>query len=897
MSPRTIVRTAVILTAGLFALALVSGARQSVPDQTPKPAPKPTLVPLLWTQGQPAETIRTVVREVAEGGNTGFVWESRPHPDYLGPRWWADLKVAVDEARRRGLDVWIFDEWMYPSGLAGGRVIAQDPAFTRHILLDRTITAAGPAAEKEWSLPAELQPSEKVISVSAFPVETKGDDDTIDLTGKAATPDLIRVRWAMPPGSWRICWTTARPEAPREGWRMDTMVDVLNPKVSQAFLKLTHEETYKRFRADFGKTIKGFFSDETGFRNVDSYDSLPGKPGMPMPWSPVFLEYFQRTKGYDPRPWLGALWYDLGRRGRTVRFDLMDAYASALAEAYFKPQQDWCLAHGVRLIGHLVEDNGADHNLGYGPGHWFRAMRYFDLPGIDIVGYQVTPGLDAGTNIWEADSKEGWDQEFFQFGLPAMARGAALIQGTAEIFSEAFGAYGWGEGLRMVKWIGDWHLVNGLSVLSPHAMTMKYNDPDCPPHFNRTSGTPQWRQYAAWSASMKRLQKILLECDPVYDAVVLYTAESAWAGPAQAVAPVVRALETRQVSTVVLPYATWEAEGDLLEGRWQYRGQAFSTVILPSVKFAPAWTVERLADFAEQGGRVIVIDRWPEASVDGREDDAVVRAVDRLRIAAGASLIALPEIGRAVEGLSRPVFTPGNTGLVVSRRRSAETDWILIHNRSLDAAATGTLAVRDDRPGAAGNRVVRYDAERDAYLEVPSLLQRRGFDVTLDMPPGALWALRIGKALPAVAAVPESETVTELRPQWEVVELDDAGKETARRVRVSALEDWRRWKDWSAFAGTLRYRASIDLSALKGELLLDAGRVGELAELRVNGKSAGIRLTPPYVWDITSLVGTGASAIEIDVTNTAQARWRDAFSRGDAVSGLLGPVRVLSGSR
>ena len=75
----------------------------------------------------------------------------------------------------------------------------------------------------------------------------------------------------------------------------------------------------------------------------------------------------------------------------------MDVYSRAFAENFFKPQQEWCHAHNVRLIGHLVEDNHADHQLGYGPGHWFRAMQYFDMPGIDVVGYQVTPGVDAGT--------------------------------------------------------------------------------------------------------------------------------------------------------------------------------------------------------------------------------------------------------------------------------------------------------------------------------------------------------------------------------------------------------------------------------------------------------------------------------------------------------------------
>src|SRR5450631_3164544 len=60
-------------------------------------AQQPPLVPLLWTQGQSPDRIRTAIREVADGGNTGFVWESRPHPDYLGPQWWSDLRVAVDE--------------------------------------------------------------------------------------------------------------------------------------------------------------------------------------------------------------------------------------------------------------------------------------------------------------------------------------------------------------------------------------------------------------------------------------------------------------------------------------------------------------------------------------------------------------------------------------------------------------------------------------------------------------------------------------------------------------------------------------------------------------------------------------------------------------------------------
>ena len=109
----------------------------------------------------------------------------------------------------------------------------------------------------------------------------------------------------MPDGEWRIVWVVERVLTPKPGWVMDNMIDVMNPQAAQTFIRLTHEATYAHFGAEFGKTIKGFFSDETGFRNITSYDSLPGHPGMPMPWSPAYAEFFQSIKGYDPRPEAG----------------------------------------------------------------------------------------------------------------------------------------------------------------------------------------------------------------------------------------------------------------------------------------------------------------------------------------------------------------------------------------------------------------------------------------------------------------------------------------------------------------------------------------------------------------------------------------------------------------
>ncbi len=827
------------------------------------------LIPLVWTQGQPPETIRKVVREVAEGGNTGFVWESRPHPDYLGPHWWSDLHVAVDEAKKLGLEVWIFDEWMYPSGIAGGLIVNKNPALANHVILDRTATMEGPATVDLTRAPGLAKKEERLVSIAAF---RKGE--FVDLSGKTS--------WSAPAGSWRVCWVTTKSLAPKAGWRMDNMIDVMNPAAVSEFIRLTHEATWEHFKDDFGRTIKGFFSDETGFRNITSYSSLPGTPGMPMPWSPGLAAYFERRKGYDIKPLLAAMWYDLGPRGRQARSDLMDVYATAFAEVFFKPQQEWCRAHGVRLIGHVVEDNHADHQLGYGPGHWFRAMQYLDVPGIDVVGYQVTPGMDAGGNPWSVGSRTQWDQEFFQFGLPSMARGAALMKKSREIFSEAFGANGWGEGLRMVKWIGDWHIVNGIGFLSPHAVTMKFNDPDCPPHFNATSGNPQARYYSGWAAYFKRWQRLLASTDPVYDAAVLYTAESSWVGPAQTADPVVRVLENQQISTAVLPYDVFAREGKFENGRWAYNGQHFRAVVLPYVKYVPAAAIRRLSEFARAGGLVVVVDRWPEASVDARGDEQVSEAVAALKQARNARLVSLPEVAAVVAPGAPVAMRVSNPALMISRRVGPSGTWLILHNRSLSIQAEGTLTVL----GSAG-RATLWDPVRDAYVSLPQTRIASSLSVRVALKPYEMAAVRIGEPLPTVEDAIAWQPGESVSGGWEVVSRGQAAR------RVSALDDWRRWEGLDQFAGTVTYCTTLRLAAGAAPVALDLGEVGEIAELRVNGRNAGVRIAPPYVFDITKLVHAGENQIEIDVTNTAQTKWIDGFSRGDSASGLLGPVRVL----
>ena len=71
---------------------------------------------------------------------------------------------------------------------------------------------------------------------------------------------------------------------------------------------------------------------------------------------------------------------------------------------------------------------------------------------------------------------------------------------------EIFGAYGWSEGVRMMKYLVDHFLVRGINHYVPHAFSAKlYPDPDCPPHFYAHGHNPQFRHFGALMRYLNRM--------------------------------------------------------------------------------------------------------------------------------------------------------------------------------------------------------------------------------------------------------------------------------------------------------------------------------------------------------------------------------------------------------
>jgi hypothetical protein len=149
--------------------------------------------------------------------------------------------------------------------------------------------------------------------------------------------------------------------------------------------------------------------------------------------------------------------------------------------------------------------------------------------------------------------------------------------------------------------------------------------------------------------------------------------------------------------------------------------------------------------------------------------------------------------------------------------------------------------------------------------------------------------------------------------------------------QVSQLQSWTEDPRTEHFSGTGRYVLDFQVPAgyvgEELETVLDLGSVGNVAEVRLNGRLVGVAWMQPYRLEVTEALRSGSNHLEILVTNTlinyvsgmkelpdvpaelaphygptvdiykdGTAEWerREKGFHPLPASGLVGPVRILA---
>lgn len=319
-----------------------------------------------------------LLRQLAASGFGGMV-TNVAFDGYLEDesKWPAFLR-GVQEAKKAGMSLWLYDERGYPSGSAGDLTLRGHPEWAARGLLVAEAASRGGA---EVSL--ELPPGKLVLAVA-----TPAKDGIVQLEGMRDLASQVadrKLHWKAPAGEWHVFAMTEdlifeNTHAALSLAMKFPCINLLEPEPTQRFLEVTHDRYAARLGENLGKYFVATFTDEPSLMNLWFKPS----PYRVLPWVPGLAAEFEKRRGRSLLPLLPALVADAGSPGARARYDFWQTIGELVAENYFGQIQAWCQRHHLASGGHLLmEENLLAHVPLY--GDFFRCARRLDAPGIDCL--------------------------------------------------------------------------------------------------------------------------------------------------------------------------------------------------------------------------------------------------------------------------------------------------------------------------------------------------------------------------------------------------------------------------------------------------------------------------------------------------------------------------------
>lgn len=872
------------------------------------------ILPFFWVRGETEAVIRTEIEKIYECGIREICVEARPFEDFAGPAWWSELDIILNECRKRNMRVWILDDKHFPTGYANGLIEKRYPERRKQYLCVNSvdISCSGAAVSVPvremlspytgwWELgkPADSAERENnrlfaIIAVRLYEGKTVYEE-TVDLTREYSGGSCADIM--LPDGIWRIMVFYIT----RTDGGDPTMINMLDPISAATQIEAVYEPHFQRYGALFGKTLAGFFSDEPQFGNLleIAYDTKLGKERMPLPWSDALEERLWKVCGSEWKRELPYLFLRTKEEKAAVfmRYRYMDQVSRLYRENFSDRIGAWCEEHGVFYIGHVVEDNHLHSRLGMGAAHYFRAMSGQHMAGMDTIGNQIVFGAQRTIRSGRLLS----DGEFYHFALSKMAASCGHLdpRKKGKSLCELYGAYGWAFGVRDMKHVLDHVLAKGINHLVPHAFSMaEYPDPDCPPHFYARGHNPEFPYFAYLMRYAERMCSLLSDGVHVASVLVLYDAEADWTGgdwlPMQKVC---RKLIENQIDfdigslDMLCDPAAYN--GSLSGGKLELNGESFACVVIPYIEHAP----RELAEFVRSKGDLPVVFAGgrPEDIIGEDGGEAVFTDCDEV------CLEELPEHLREM-GCQELRIEPSFPDLSVYHYRKKDSIYVFL-NESACEPFEGTAYLPYMRGAAC------YDAREDRLLACSFTRTDDGRMVLpLDLGPGEMLTVVETEELPEEAFVPLRERIRggrriDLSEQWRsarcrAVDVPDFGE-------FAELEKLRPVSETDPdFSGVIRYKKEFTLDALCPLETFYAEHVGEVLHLWINGRDAGVRLTPPYAVPVEKYLKKGKNTIVAEVATTP-ARELNAYPAGPVrtefhtldPTGMYGKVGLIGKER
>lgn len=542
-----------------------------------------------WSWNDKLKTDMTAwqIREMAKTGHGGYFMHARGgiQTDYLSDEWFEQVEVGIKEGLANDLDPWLYDESGWPSGFAGGEVTAKGKAFhAKGLFIDYIDQIDAYEKDENFLNFYEIDASTKEIRVIT--------EDT--------TNPMVAIKYT-------VC---------------SDYIDILNHEVTEYFIECTHEKYYEKFKDEFGRGIKGFFTDEPRISEGD------------VPWSHLLPDEFKKRYDYDLLDHLPALFMET-KDYEKVRYDFWAVISDLFVTAFMKQLYDWCEEHDTELTGHVMMEESLYSQMTGTAG----SMPFYE--------YMHVPGVD-------------WLRRTMGNSIMTKQVGSAAEQlGRTRVLTESYALSGWDVSLEELKWMAEWQYVNGVNMMCQHlaAYTLRgFRKRDYPPSVFIQQNW--WEEYKDFNDYLSNLGALLSDGEKIVDVLVIHPMKSAWIAFDGKNNDVISKLDSDLIdltdkllgSHVDYHFGDetlMKNHGSLANGKLQIGKCEYGTVILPSLLSLDENTVDLLEEFVANGGKLISIGDYP-ALCNGRPSSRLENLKEQTDVFDTAEMFLKETTNRAV---------------------------------------------------------------------------------------------------------------------------------------------------------------------------------------------------------------------------------------------------------
>ena len=650
------------------------------------------------------------------GGAMAFFYEELYQSGTSGPQ---RIGPLVDAAREKGMKVWLADDFGYPSGMAGGRVVRENPAYEVRglAMITKHGTNTGPVAIE---LPAG---AERFVSAVLYPLV----DCCPDMTrGQTVPVGSTSVDANGLTGPWQLCAfaTVVRDKGTQAQSTMEFKhtghyADLLNPDAVARFIANMHAPIVAQVK-DPPATVEGFYANEPNLMQLQ----FAGNEALfaCMPWTGQLPQKFQQMHGYDLLPRLGALYEGDATESRRVRIHFQQTVGEMLAVNFARQIREWCNARGVHSSGHFVLTEYLGMQVA-NYGDYLKVFSEFDIPAMEI-------------GIPNPDQFSTFRDQLAQF-VTAVAvwkeRDTTLC--LLDPIIQGGGLRRLSPATPLVRHAANMALLDGVNTFS------SYMPLDANPDGSAAGYTTH--EYRALNEYLGRICLLLRGAQPATSVALYYPVAMFQADyrPSKQSWPVLLpTYDKRQAAmdhtenalreagitfTLVHPEAV--SQSDVTQGVMKIGAGSYRYLVMPQMDFLPLAVLHKIKAFEAGGGTVLWVDTKPEHGEYAQEDRSVAATLKTANVIGPADLAAhIPTPYPANFNLR---FEPGSGHLSVARfQRKNQPLYLLVNptdqpiKASAQSAVASTVQVFDPTTGGM------------TTTSLPSSFEMSGFGSLLLMP-------------------------------------------------------------------------------------------------------------------------------------------------------------------